>query len=214
MGTKILIADDHGIVRASLRALLDVDPEIEVVGEASDGRTVVDMVDRYKPTVVLMDIAMSGLNGIEATRQIVKNHPSVRVIVLSMHEDQHFVIQALRAGAAGYVSKTAAAGELRLAIEAVGRGEVFLSPSVSRHVLDAAFNPRSDGALDEITPRQREVLQLVAEGHSSKEIAQILNSSVKTVEAHRANLMGRLDIHDVAGLVRYAVRHGLVSVEH
>jgi DNA-binding NarL/FixJ family response regulator len=214
MGTKILIADDHGIVRASLKALLDVDPEIEVVGEAGDGRAVIDQVDRHRPSVVLMDIAMSGLNGIEATRQISKQHPSTRVIVLSMHEDQRYVIQAMRAGAAGYISKSSAAGELRLAIDAVARGEVFLSPAISRHVLDAAFNPRGDIGLEEITPRQREVLQLVAEGHSSKEIAQILKSSVKTVEAHRANLMGRLDIHDVAGLVRYAVRHGLVSVEH
>jgi DNA-binding NarL/FixJ family response regulator len=165
-----------------------------------------------------MDISMAKLNGLEATRQITKEHPNVRVIVLSMHTDERYVLQALRAGAAGYVLKGSAPNELELAIAAVSRGEIFLSPAISKHVIDA-FLGRTNGAheesdwLDKLTPRQREILQLIAEGKSSKQIAHLLDASVKTVESHRASLMERLDIHDVAGLVRYAIRNGLVSAD-
>ena len=213
--TKIIIADDHQLVRASLKSLLEDYPEIEVVAEASDGREAFKLIGEHRPEIVLMDISMVGLNGLEATRQIVKEYSHVRVIVLSMHADERYVLQALRAGASGYVLKGAAPRELELAISAVGRGEIFLSPAISKHVIDAFLN-KSDGGVDtleRLTPRQRQILQLIAEGNSSKQIAHLLESSVKTIESHRAGLMERLNIHDVAGLVRYAVRNGIVSAD-
>jgi DNA-binding NarL/FixJ family response regulator len=163
-----------------------------------------------------MDITMPGLNGLEATRRVVKEHPQVRVVVLSQHADETHVLQALRAGASGYVLKGSAPRELEMAIQAVARGEIFLSPAISKHVIEVYLNKAADGqanSLDLLTPRQREILQLIAEGKSSKQIAQLLDASVKTIESHRASLMDRLDIHDVAGLVRYAIRHGLVSTD-
>jgi DNA-binding NarL/FixJ family response regulator len=217
MPTRIMIADDHHLVRASLKSLLDDFPGLEVVAEAADGREAFELAGTLRPEVILMDISMAKLNGLEATRQIVKEHPNVRVIVLSMHTDERYVLQALRAGAAGYVLKGSAPNELELAIAAVSRGEIFLSPAISKHVIDA-FLGRTQVTdetdwLDKLTPRQREILQLIAEGKSSKQIAHLLDSSVKTVESHRASLMERLDIHDVAGLVRYAIRNGLVSAD-
>jgi DNA-binding NarL/FixJ family response regulator len=212
---RILIADDHSLVRASLRSLLTDNPGIEVVAEANDGRQAFELVGQHHPEVVLMDISMPGLNGLEATRQIVKAHPKVRVIVLSMHASEDHVLRALRAGASGYVLKDSPPRELELAVDSVARGETFLSPAISRHVIEVYLNRTADqgGSLDHLTPRQREILQLIAEGKSSKQIAQILKASVKTIESHRASLMERLDIHEVAGLVRYAIRHGLVSPE-
>ncbi len=217
MATRIMITDDHHLVRASLKSLLSEFPGLEVVAEASDGREAFELVGTLRPDVILMDISMARLNGLEATRQIVKEHPNVRIIVLSMHTDERYVLQALRAGAAGYVLKGSAPNELELAIAAVSRGEIFLSPAISKHVIDA-FLGRTQASeasewLDKLTPRQREILQLIAEGKSSKQIAHLLDSSVKTVESHRASLMERLDIHDVAGLVRYAIRNGLVSAD-
>jgi DNA-binding NarL/FixJ family response regulator len=218
MATRIMIADDHHLVRASLKSLLDDFPGLEVVAEAADGREAFELAGTLRPEVILMDISMAKLNGLEATRQIVKEHPHVRVIVLSMHTDERYVLQALRAGAAGYVLKGSAPNELELAIAAVSRGEIFLSPAISKHVIDAflgrtQMNGGESDWLDKLTPRQREILQLIAEGKSSKQIAHLLDSSVKTVESHRASLMERLDIHDVAGLVRYAIRNGLVSAD-
>ena len=212
---RILLCDDHLLIRASLKSLIGEFPGIEVVGEASDGREALEHAGRLQPNVVLMDIAMPGLNGLEATRRLVKDYPQVRVVMLSMHADESHVLQALRAGASGYVLKGSAPRELEMAIEAVARGEIFLSPAISKHVIDVYLN-RAEGeinSLDLLTPRQREILQLIAEGKSSKQIAQLLEASVKTIESHRASLMERLDIHDVAGLVRYAIRHGLVSSE-
>ena len=195
--------------------MLDDFSGIEVVAEAGDGREAVELVAKHHPDIVLMDISMGGLNGVEATRRIVKDNPQVRVIVLSMHTSEQYVLQALRAGASGYVLKGSAPRELELAIESVARGEIFLSPAISKHVLDVYLSRTTEkmNSLEQLTPRQREILQLIAEGNSSKQIAQLLDASVKTIESHRASLMERLDIHDVAGLVRYAIRHGLVSPE-
>jgi DNA-binding NarL/FixJ family response regulator len=212
---RILLTDDHQLVRASLRSLLTEFAGVEVVAEAGDGREALELIPQHHPDIVLMDISMPGLNGLEATRRIVKQHPDVRVIVLSMHESERQVLEALRAGVSGYVLKGSAPKELELAIEAVSRGRIFLSPAISHHVIDVYLNRTAGDVepLEQLTPRQREILQLVAEGKSSKQIAQLLDASVKTVESHRASLMERLDIHDVAGLVRYAIRNGLISSE-
>jgi DNA-binding NarL/FixJ family response regulator len=213
---RVLLTEDHWLVRASLKSLISDFTNVEVIAEASDGREALDLVAQHRPQLVLMDISMPGLNGLEATRRIVKEHSQVRVIVLSMHTSEDYVLQALRAGASGYVLKGSPPRELELAIEAVARGEIFLSPAISKHVIEAYLNKAPDrtSSLEQLTPRQREILQLIAEGKSSKEIAQLLDASVKTIESHRASLMERLDIHDLAGLVRYAIRNGLVSPEH
>src|SRR5215510_12168194 len=218
--TRVLLAEDHTLVRAGIRALLQNLTGMQVVAEASDGREALRLIKTYQPDVVLMDIAMAGLNGLEATARVTKEFPTVRVIILSMHSTEEYVAQALRAGAAGYLLKDAAATELELAVTAVARGETYLSPAVSKHVI-ADYLRRAGGQetnRDEtpspttlLTPRQREILQLIAEGHSTREIAATLHLSVKTVETHRMQLMARLDVHDVAGLVRYAIRVGLVT---
>lgn len=211
--TRVLLADDHTLVRAGLRKLLESIPLVEVVGEANDGLAVVEMAEQLKPQLILMDIAMPGLNGLESTARITRTCPDVRVMILSMHQNEEYVRQALRHGAVAYLLKDAAPMELELAIAAVLRGETYLSPAVSRGVVsDYVQRLRSDdvpGA--QLTSRQREVLQLVAEGLSSKEVARRLDVAVKTVESHRSQLMKQLDIHEVAGLVRYAMRAGLIS---
>jgi DNA-binding NarL/FixJ family response regulator len=213
---RVLLADDHTLIRASLRSLLRGFAGIDVVGEANDGREAIEMVAACRPNVILMDIAMAGLNGLEATRRISKENSGVRVVVLSMYGSEQYVLQALRAGAAGYLLKESAPRELESAILAVARGEIFLSPAISKHVIDVFLNQTDDqrSSLERLTPRQREILQLIAEGSSSKQIAQRLNASIKTIESHRASLMERLDIHEVAGLVRYAIRYGLVSPDN
>ena len=212
---RVLLADDHTLVRAGIRALLHNVPGVEVVAEASDGRDALSLIRSRAPNVVLMDIAMAGLNGLEAAARVVKEHPGVRVIILSMHANEEYVMQALRAGASGYLLKDAATTELELALQAVARGEIYLSPAISKKVIDsylARVEP-GPGLSAQLTPRQREILQLIAEGKSAKEIAFLLNLSIKTVETHRAQLMERLEIYDVPGLVRYAMRTGLVRPE-
>jgi DNA-binding NarL/FixJ family response regulator len=212
---RVLIADDHHLVRAGLRNLIKSFEEIKVVAEAADGREAVLLADQHRPSLVLMDISMPSLNGLEATRRIVKSHPQIAVLVLSMHTAEDYVLQAFSAGARGYVIKEAAPVELELAIRAVHRGEVFISPALSGRVVELYLDsaPSGSQAIERLSPRQREVLQLIAEGRSTKQIAALLDSSIKTVEAHRAQIMLRLGIRDVPGLVRYAIRHGLVSSE-
>jgi len=217
---RVLLADDHHLVRAGIRALLSGLTTVEVVAEASDGREALRLIEAHHPDVACMDIGMAGMNGLEATARITRDYPGTRVIILSMHATEEYVLQALRAGAAGYLLKDAGLGELELAIKSVSRGETYLSPAVSKHVIDeyvrstGGASRRADAEttpFDRLTPRQREILQLIAEGHTMHDIARILTISLKTVETHRAQLMDRLDIHDVPGLVRYAIRMGLVS---
>ncbi len=215
MTIRVVLADDHVLIRAGLKALLHSLESVTVVGEASDGHEAVEVVEKLRPDVVIMDIAMSNLNGLEAAGRITKQWPKVRVIILSMHANEEYVGQALDAGATGYLLKGAEPAELELALKAVVRGETYLSPSISRHLVQdyLAHRKEKQGSAVELTSRQREVLQLIAEGCSTKDIANKLRLSVKTVETHRTELMRRLDIHDVAGLVRYAVRRGFVSTE-
>jgi DNA-binding NarL/FixJ family response regulator len=212
---RILLADDHTLVRAGIRSLVQALPGIQVVAEAGDGREALSLVETHQPDVALLDIAMPGLNGLEVAAQVADNFPFVRVIILSMHATEEYVLRALRAGASGYLLKDADTSELELAIKAVTRGETYLSPAVSKHVTEYVrrVGEETHSTLERLTPRQREVLQLVAEGYTTQEIARMLNLSVKTVETHRTQLMERLDIHDIAGLVRYAVREGLVILE-
>ena len=211
---RILIVDDHTLVRAGIKMLLATIPNVEVVAEASDGGEALPLVERFRPQVVLMDIAMKSLNGLDTTAKITAAYPDVRVLILSMHANEEYVLQALRAGAAGYLLKEAATAELEIALQAVSRGETYLSPPVSRAVVDGyvqriAERPPNDG----LTPRQREILRLIAKGLGTKEIAYQLDLSVKTIETHRAMVMERLGIRDVAGLTRYAIRAGLISAD-
>ncbi len=211
---RILLADDHTLVRAGIRALLAQMPDIEVVGEAGDGREALALVKALRPDVLLMDIAMTGMSGLEAAAQVKKECPGVKVIILSMHANEEYVMQALRAGAAGYLLKDAASVELELALKAAVAGQTYLSPMISRQVIETYVARVGDIVPpDLLTPRQREILQLVAEGKSTKEIAFALEISVKTVETHRAQIMERLEIHDVPGLVKYAMRAGLIPPE-
>jgi DNA-binding NarL/FixJ family response regulator len=213
--TRVLLADDHALVRAGIHALLEKISDVEVVGEARTGREALELVKSKLPNLVLMDIAMTELGGLEALPRIVKDFPGVKVIILSAHANEEYVIRALRSGAAGYLVKDAATAELELAIRSVTEEKTYLSPSISRTVINS-YLERVGGQLsplEQLTPRQREILQLLAEGRNTKEIASDLDISVKTVESHRLQLMERLNIHDVPGLVRYAVRSGLVSAE-
>ena len=212
---RVVLADDHALVRAGIRALLEKLPDIEVVGEANNGRQALELVKSSAPNLVLLDISMTELGGLEALPRIVKDFPAVRVLILSGHANEEYVLRALRWGAAGYMLKEAAAEELELAIKAVAQGKTYLSPSVSRTVVDNYLQRAAgeEGPIEQLTARQREVLQMIAEGKNTKEIAGTLGISVKTVEAHRLQLMARLNIHDVPGLVRYAIRSGLVSSE-
>jgi DNA-binding NarL/FixJ family response regulator len=213
---RILLADDHHLVRAGIRALLNGLPGIEVVAETGDGREAIELVRTHQPNLVLMDITMDGMNGLDATALLLKEFPQLRVIILSMHANEEYVRQALQAGAAAYLLKDAATAELELAVRAVAQGQTYLSPVISRLVVDeylSGQNEAASGPLRQLTPRQREVLQLIAEGKTTKQIAALLKVSVKTVETHRAQLMERLAIHDVPGLVRYAIRHGMVHID-
>jgi DNA-binding NarL/FixJ family response regulator len=215
---RVLLAEDHTIVRKGLRSLLDSENGIRVVGEAADGREAIDQVGRLRPDVVVMDIGMPGLNGLESTRQIKKHYPDVQVLILTVHTGDEYVFQILRAGASGYVVKQAAPKELISAIRAVGCGEAFLSPSISRKVVDefvknGAATTKWD-SYEKLTPREREVLQLIAEGHPTRVIAELLHISVKTVETHRAHLMEKLDMRSTAELTRYAISKGVITLDH
>jgi len=212
---RVLLAEDHTIVRKGLRSLLDSEVGMEVIGEAEDGREAIQMTQQLRPDVVLMDISMPGLNGLEATRQIKERFPEVKVLVLTRHADEEYVFQILRAGASGYVVKKAAPAELILAIQAVCRGDSFLSPSISRPVIEEYIRKAEamvENSYDRLTDREREVLQLIAEGHSNREIAGLLHVSVKTVENHKASLMDKLHIYGTAELTRYAIRKGVISL--
>lgn len=212
---RVLLADDHTLFRAGIRALLRTVADVEIVAEASDGREALRLIAAHHPDLVLMDITMPSLNGLDATVRIGRAFPRARVVVLSMNADEDSVLKSLRAGAAGYLVKTADPAELELAVRAVARGERFLSAAVSEHVLAACLSriDREQSSLERLPLRQREVLQLIAEGHTTKEIAAKLGISIKTAEAYRAELMRSLDIHDIASLTRYAIRAGLVSVD-
>ncbi len=208
---RVLLADDHQLVRAGLRALLDAMDGVEVVAEVGDGEEAVRLALELQPDVALLDIAMPKLGGLAAMHQIRAAAGPTRIVLLSMYDNDEYVTEAVRAGAAGYLIKDAAVEELALALQAVARGDTYLSPSISRK-LAAAF---SGGARTGpgLTARQTEILRLVAQGRSSKEIARLLDLSIKTVETHRAQIMDRLDVHDVTGLVRYAIRSGLISAD-
>lgn len=209
---RVLLADDHTLVRAGIRSLLESINDVEVVAEAGDGRETLELITQHRPDVALLDIGMPGLSGLEIARRTVQESPRTRVVILSMHADATHVNQALRAGVRGYLLKGASVAELPLALRAVMRGETYLTPKVSRHVVEGFLRDAQEAVpLEELTGRQREILQLIAEGRSTKEIAAMLDVSVKTVETHRARLMDRVDIHDVAGLVRFAIRAGLIS---
>jgi DNA-binding NarL/FixJ family response regulator len=212
---RILLADDHALVRAGIRSLLESLPGVEVVGEAADGHEALRLMEERRPDLALVDISMPNLNGLETAVRAAKAHPHVRVVILSMHADREYVRAALRAGAAGYLLKNADRSELELAVRAVGRGDTWLSPAVARTVATAfARGDRGvEGHFELLTPRQREILQLIAEGHSTKDIAERLTLSVKTVETHRAQLLQRLGVRGVAGLVRYAIRVGILRPE-
>jgi DNA-binding NarL/FixJ family response regulator len=213
---RVLLAEDHTIVRKGLRSLLEAEAGIEVIGEAEDGREAIRKVQELLPDVVLMDISMPKLNGLEATRQIKKWFPGVKVLILTMHANEEYVLQILRAGASGYVVKRAAPTELVLAIQAISRGDAFLSPSISKEVIEEYIRQAEgtvENSYDKLTNREREVLQLIAEGHSSREIAELLHISQKTVRGHRARLMDKLDVHSTAGLTQYAIRKGVINAD-
>jgi DNA-binding NarL/FixJ family response regulator len=210
---RVMIVEDHALVRAGMRALLEKIDGIDVVSAVGDGWEAVKAVQTDAPDLVLMDIAMPELNGLDATSRIVKESPATRVILLSMHANEEYLQQALQSGASGYLLKGAELAELELAIKTVSRGDSYLTPAVAKYAIEA-YREKSDGPtgpLAKLSMRQREILQLIAEGHTTKDIAQRLNVSVKTVETHRAHLMERLEIHDVPGLVRFAVRVGLIQ---
>jgi DNA-binding NarL/FixJ family response regulator len=216
---RVVLADDHNLVRAGIRALLERLPGVEVVGEAADGREALALVVKTKPDLALLDIGMPSLNGLEAAPRIARESPGTRVVILSMHSDEKHVAQALRLGVAGYVLKDSFVDELPVLVRAVMQGETYLSPGISKQVVEAlkgrmaAADAESPAAAELLTPRQREILQLIAEGKSTKEIAATLDLSIKTVETHRTQIGQRLKIRDVAGLVRYAIRIGLISPE-
>lgn len=213
---RLLLAEDHTIVREGLRSLIGSSEDMEVVGEVGDGRDALKKVEEIELDIVLMDIRMPGLNGIEATRQIKKHFPDVKVLILSMHPDDEYVLEALRAGASGYMLKQAAHEELFTAIRAVYRNDVFLSPSVSKKVVETYIQSNKSvimesSVLDKLTQREREVLQLIAEGKSSKEISSLLFISPNTVETHKAHLKEKLGLRKTADLIRYAYRKGITG---
>lgn len=210
---RILLVEDHALVRAGMKALMQKIEGIEVAADMGDGLEAVKYVQTDTPDLVLMDIAMPGLNGLDATARVVKESPTTRVILLSMHANEEYLRQALQVGASGYLLKGAELAELELALKTVARGERYLTPAVAKYAIEA-YREKSEGPagpLAKLSMRQREILQLIAEGQTTKEIAHRLNLSVKTVETHRSQLMERLDIHDVPGLVRFAMRVGLIQ---
>jgi len=212
---RILLADDHTVMRAGLRALLERQPNLEVVGEAEDGRQSVELASSHVPDVVVMDIAMPSLNGVEATRRMVSKHPTISVVILSMYSDESYVMRALQAGARAYLLKDSAVTDLIRAIEAVSQGKSFFSPKISRILAEDYVRAlKQRGSVDTfelLTTREREILQLLAEGKTNKEVATSLNISVYTAETHRGNILQKLNLHSSAELVLYAVRKGIIS---
>jgi two-component system NarL family response regulator len=216
MSIRILLADDHQIMRDGLRAILAAEPGFQIVGEAENGRDATAIARTLVPDVVIMDIGMPDLNGVEATRQIKADNPVVKVIALSMYADRGYVLGILEAGASGYVLKTGAYDELQRAVKAVIQGKTYLSPDVTQMVVDAQVRgPSQDDASPQtrLGPREREIVQLLAEGHTSPEIARRMHISTRTVETHRRNIMKKLDLHSVAELTKYAIREGLTSLD-
>ncbi len=214
---RVVVADDHTIVRKGLCAILEGETEIEVVGEAEDGREAIKKVEQLQPDVVLLDITMPILNGLEATRQLRKRYPKLKILILTMHDNEEYVFETLRAGASGYLVKRSAPNELISAIKAVYREGSFLSPAVSKKVIDeyVRVGPKKvkeDEEYAKLTEREREILQLIAEGRANREIAELLNISIKTVESHRSHLMDKLNIRNIAELTQYAIRKGLISI--
>jgi len=218
MGDKIriVLADDHRMMREGIRAMLERRPDIQVVGEAADGREAVRLASQLCPDVVVMDISMPLLNGIEATRHIRRDCPDVRVLILTVHESQEYVAQLLAAGASGYIIKKAGGDELVNAIHAVARGEAFLHPAVAKVVVEDYVQRlqvgRGVGAGDVLSDREREVLQLIAEGYTNREIADLLHVSIKTVQNHRSKIMSKLDLHDRGELIKYAIQQGIIHL--
>lgn len=209
---QVILADDHALVRAGIRALIERIDRIEVVGEAGDGLQALALIEKLGPDLVLLDLTMPGMSGFEVLKETSERFPEVSMIVLSVHDSEEYAFHALRSGAVGFLPKSAASAELEVAIERVLRGEKYVSPSVAPEAsLD--FSQDSTEVSAELTPRQREVLTLIAHGSSTRDVALSLNIAVKTVETHRAQLMERLNIHDVAGLVRYAIKKGLVKID-
>jgi len=211
----ILLADDHRILREGIRALIEDQEDMQVVGEAEDGQATLKMVSQLNPDVVVMDIAMPLLNGLEATRQIRRDFPQVKVLILTMHENEEYIRQVLTAGALGYVLKDAAARDLLGAIRTVYQGEAVLSPAITRLVIEDYLrwgDIRPEDTTNGLTAREREVLQLIAEGYTNKEIAEILSLSVKTIQSHRTNLMNKLDLHDRGELIKYAIQKKIIDI--
>ncbi len=217
MKIRVLVADDHAIIREGLRVMLGNQPDMEVVGSAANGREAVRLVDEHEPDVVVIDISMPELNGIEAISQMLPRHPHIKVIVLSIHETKPYVYRTLKAGAKGYLLKETAGLEVVEAVRAVYRGERYLSQRISDLLTNVAFRnlevPIEVSPLEQLSPREREILQLVAEGKTSQEIAERLSISPKTVDTYRSRLMRKIGVEDVAGLVKFAIQHGVISLE-
>ncbi len=207
---RIVLADDHAVVRQGFKMILDAQPDMEIVGEAANGREAIELAEQLRPEIIVMDVAMPELNGIEATRRLAASTPHTRVLALSMHKDSVYVREILRAGARGYLLKDSVAADLVSAVRAVASGEGYLSPAVSNSVLDD-YRRHVTNPVDLLTSREREVLQMLAEGRTNKEIATILNLSVYTVDAHRGRIMEKLNLHSINELVRFAVRNGLID---
>lgn len=212
---RILLADDHTIVREGIRSLLEDEEDMSVVGEADDGHTAIRITHQLKPDVILMDIAMPLLNGLEATRRIKEDYPEAKVLILTMHENEEYIRQVLASGAMGYILKDAAARDLLGAIRTVHKGEMILSPAVTRLVIEdylrwGDLQPEKNSTI--LSPREREVLQLIAEGYTNKQIAEILTISIKTVQTHRMNLMKKLDLHDRGELIKYAIQKKIIEI--
>ncbi len=213
MPIRIIVADDHGVLRAGLRAVLNAEPDMAAVGEADDGPTALRLATELCPDILLLDISMPGMNGVEVTRQLKKAQPDVRVLILTLHEDEGLLQEAIRAGASGYIVKRAVESEFVSAIQAVYRGDIYIHPAMTRALLKDVSPSlvTEEEPTEPLSPREVQVLRLVAEGHTNRQIAEMLHVSVRTVESHRANLMGKLELSSPAQLVRYALEHGFLD---
>jgi DNA-binding NarL/FixJ family response regulator len=213
--TRILLADDHAVIRSGLRLVLERQPDFKVVAEAGDGREAVKLAEATRPHVAVLDVAMPNLNGIEAARQMIASVPGISVVILSMHSDEGYVLRALKAGARAYLLKESVEGDLIAAVRAVRAGKAFFSPAISRLLVEDYVRQMQDREIEDsyelLTPREREILQLLAEGKANKDVANMLNLSVYTVDTHRGNLMEKLNLHSLPELILYAVRKGLIS---